>query len=87
MFFLIKNSRRILICCAALMAASYVAGYNYVSVGFKHSALWVSTITRLNPLALGAILAIIYPRLQRLFAHNLRVARSLLAIAVFGIFV
>jgi peptidoglycan/LPS O-acetylase OafA/YrhL len=85
MFFLIKNPRRILICCAALMAVSYVARYYYVSVGFKHPALWVSTITRLDPLALGAILAITYPGLQRLFAHNLRVACSLLAIAVLGI--
>jgi len=85
MFFLIKKPRRILICCAALMAVSYVARYYYVSVGFKHPALWVSTITRLDPLALGAILALLYPHLRKWLAGRPRLAFSLLGVVVFAI--
>jgi peptidoglycan/LPS O-acetylase OafA/YrhL len=85
MFYLVRNPRRIFLCCMGLIAVSYIARYYYVSVGFKHPALWVSTITRLDPLAFGGILAIVYPRLRKWLARNRHLLYSLLAIALFVI--
>jgi peptidoglycan/LPS O-acetylase OafA/YrhL len=85
MFYLIRNPRRILLCCAGLLVVAYVARYYYVSVAFKHPALWVSTITRLDPLALGGILALLYPVLRKWLARRPRMAYSLLGMALFAI--
>jgi peptidoglycan/LPS O-acetylase OafA/YrhL len=83
MFYFVRNPRRILACCMGLIAVSFLARYYYVSVGFKHPALWVSTITRLDPLAWGGMLAIFYPRLKAWLALRQRPLDSLLAIGFF----
>jgi peptidoglycan/LPS O-acetylase OafA/YrhL len=83
MFYFIRNPRRLLACCIGLIAVSFVARYYYVSVGFKHPALWVSTITRLDPLALGGILAVFYPKLKNWLALRRLAFNSVVAIGLF----
>jgi peptidoglycan/LPS O-acetylase OafA/YrhL len=83
MFYLIRNPRRLLQCCVALIAVSFVARFYYVSVGFKHPALWVSTITRLDPLALGGILAVFYPNLKNWLVTRRLAFDSLVAVGLF----
>jgi peptidoglycan/LPS O-acetylase OafA/YrhL len=58
--FLAARPQRLLLWCVCLIVVSYVARFYYVQAGFHHPALWVSTITRMDPLALGGILALLY---------------------------
>lgn len=83
LFYLLGNPRRILTCCTALIAVSFLARYYYVSVGFQHPALWVSTITRLDPLALGGILAVFYPKLKIWIALRRSAFDSAIAVVLF----
>ncbi len=83
MFYLIRSPRRLLQCCVGLIAVSFVARYYYVTVGFKHPALWVSTITRLDPLALGGILAVVYPKLKNCLTLRHSTLDSVVAVALF----
>ena len=83
MFYLIRSPRRLLQCCVGLITVSFVARYYYVTVGFKHPALWVSTITRLDPLALGGILAVVYPKLKNWLALRRSAFDSVAAVALF----
>jgi peptidoglycan/LPS O-acetylase OafA/YrhL len=62
LLFLAPYPSRLLFSCAGLILISYVARIYYIEVRFPHPALWVSTITRLDPLALGGILAVLYRR-------------------------
>jgi peptidoglycan/LPS O-acetylase OafA/YrhL len=83
LFYLLGNPRRLLTCCTALIAVSFLARYYYVSVGFQHPALWVSTITRLDPLALGGILAVFYPKLKKWIALRRSAFDSAIAVVLF----
>ena len=83
MFYLVRNPRRILACCTGLIAVSFLARYYYVIVGFQHPALWVSTITRLDPLAWGGILAVCYPKLKNWIALRRSAFDSAIAVVLF----
>ncbi|HEY1769581.1 MAG TPA: acyltransferase [Chthoniobacterales bacterium] len=60
LLFVVSRPRRLLAWCGGLIVISYLARFYYVEVGFPHPALWVSTITRMDPLAWGGILALLY---------------------------
>jgi peptidoglycan/LPS O-acetylase OafA/YrhL len=66
-----------------MIGVSYLARYYYTLVGFRHPALWVSTITRLDPLAWGAILAVLYPRIKAWVARRRNIAYSWVSLAIF----
>lgn len=72
MLYLVRKTRRILAFCVGLIVVSFLARLYYAIVGFPHPALWVSTVTRLDPLAWGGILAVVYPRLKNWLAIRQR---------------
>jgi peptidoglycan/LPS O-acetylase OafA/YrhL len=82
MLYLVRKTRRILVFCVGLLAVSFLARLYYAIVGFPHPALWVSTITRLDPLAWGGILALLYPRLKSWLAVRHRFYDGVIVIAI-----
>ncbi|MEA3135774.1 MAG: hypothetical protein QOC71_55 [Thermoplasmata archaeon] len=48
--------------CAGFIALSVVARLVVVMLGLSHPAMWTFTVTRLDPIALGALLAVGYRR-------------------------
>jgi peptidoglycan/LPS O-acetylase OafA/YrhL len=62
MFFVVLQPRRLILWCGGLLLVAYLTRFYYVEAGFFHPALWVSTITRLDPVAWGGILALLYAR-------------------------
>lgn len=82
MLYLVRKTRRILAFCAGLVVVSFLARLYYATVGFPHPALWVSTVTRLDPLAWGGILAIAYPRLKNWLAIRQRFSDGAIVVAI-----
>ncbi len=84
MLFLVRQPFRLLLWCIGLIAVSYLARFYYVLTGFHHPALWVSTITRMDPLALGGILAVAYRKRKSVsFGLSRQWSRALWTILVF----
>lgn len=80
--FVAGKPRQFALWCSALILISFIARFYYISVRLDHPALWVSTITRMDPLAFGGILALLYRRRNQKTKGTLR-TRSLLRIAIF----
>ena len=77
--FLVNKPCRFVSCCLTMVGISYLARYYYTSVGFEHPALWVSTITRLDPLAFGGILAVCYRPIKKWLDQNRRFVPALIS--------
>jgi peptidoglycan/LPS O-acetylase OafA/YrhL len=85
MVYLAGQPRRLWISCLGIIIISYLARLYYSEAGFHHPALWVSTITRMDLIGLGAILALLYRSQKGWIRSKKRWMSAILSVVIFAL--